>query len=213
MFNRWHGREAPMRGEHSMHIELDERWRVRARCAIELPLGAGAMWNHMRDFAGFCRMDPLHRRVIVKANTSDAGETTTVAYPPRGANLVISHRLFGIGPDRMGRVLRWREGRGYAFSDLSRRGVHAGFPHICSYELRPVDAQRCELTIGAHGVWTARSWPRWLVRWWIRYVLHETARIIRLHVSRAHVGQVARPRHSTADALSAERSGPRSQTT
>ena len=177
-----------MRREPAMRIELDARWRVRASCEVELPLNARAMWNLMRDFAAFCRVDPLHRLVRFPVDPGDDEGTTRseaiVPYPPRGANIVICHRLFGVGPDRIGRVLRWREGIGFAFSDLSQRGVRVGFPHVCSYDLTALRTDRCVLSIGACGVWTARRWPRWLVRWWLRYVLLETARMIRLHVNR-----------------------------
>lgn len=158
-----------------MQISLEPRGRVHATCEVALPLSAVAVWGQMRDFAGFCTMDPLHRRVLMRhrANSPSSADS------PRGAELVISHRLLGIGPDRVGRVLTWREGRGYAFSDLSRRGRNTGFPHICWYDLRPAGDDCSVLTIGARGIWTARVVPPVFVRWWLGFVLRETARGIR----------------------------------
>lgn len=154
----------------AMRIEINQAGRVRATCDVALPLSAAAVWGQMRDFPRFCKMDPLHRRVVMSDRDAE--------YPPRGAHLVIGHRFLGIGPDRVGRVLTWREGIGFAFSDLSRRGPHVGFPHICSYEVRPHNAQRCILTIGARGRWTSPWVPRWCARWWIAWVLRETAHVI-----------------------------------
>ena len=144
---------------------IDRNWRVRARGVIDVPLPASAVWGQMRDVQRFLTLDPLHVRV------TPAGERR----PGRaGQELVISHRLLGIGPDRRGRVLRWREGRGYAVSDLSRRGNRRGFPHICAYEVEPAGPGRCRLTIAARGVWTARWLPRWAGRLWIWWVLVAT---------------------------------------
>ena len=39
---------------------------------------------------------------------------------------------------RRGRVCWWREGVGFAVSDLSMRGGRVGFPHVCGYRVRPM---------------------------------------------------------------------------
>ncbi len=65
-------------------------------------------------------------------------------------------------------------GRGYVVSDLSRRGVRVGFPHVCSYTVRPRGERACRLYIGARGRWTATRAPRPLDRAWLWRVLRAT---------------------------------------
>jgi hypothetical protein len=150
-----------------MIIRVDEHWRVRALSSIELPLPAAAVWGQMRHFEHFLTADPLHARITVEQLGPDAAT-------PRGAVLRISHRLLGIGPDRTGRIVRWREGKELAFSDLSRRGRDIGFPHICGYRLEATGPERSRLTSYAIGRWTATWMPRWLVRAWLWWVLRAT---------------------------------------
>ena len=73
----------------------------------------------MRDFSWFTTLDPFHVRVRVIAPS----------YKP-GARLVIEHRFLGIGFKRVGRILKWTEGSGYCFSDLSTIDARTGFPHV-----------------------------------------------------------------------------------
>jgi hypothetical protein len=158
-----------------MHVRVDQRWRVTAHVAIDLPMSPSAVWPFMRDLTRFIAMDPLHARVTVIPRRGSARSGSS----PAGAHLIIAHRVLGIGPDRVGRILFWREGRGFAFSDLSRRGVRTGFPHVCLYELAPADAASCRLIVGARGLWTARWLPRWAVKLWIAWVMLETQRCLR----------------------------------
>ena len=93
--------------------------------------------------------------------------------------------MFGLGPDRIGRVLKWQEGRGYVVSDLSSRGMRVGFPHVCSIDVAPLGEHTSRLTIGARGRWTATWWPRPLVRLWLWWVLRSTeGRVMALALSR-----------------------------
>lgn len=163
-----------MSAKRRLRINIDMHWLVRAEYDLALQMSAATLWGQMRDVERFCAMDPLHRKVTVRSTT----------FPPRGAGMVIQHRLLGVGPDRVGRILRWREGRGYAFSDLSQRGTSVGFPHVCAYEIRATAADSCVLTISARGIWTQRLLPRILVRAWLGYVLCETARCIRSDMHR-----------------------------
>jgi hypothetical protein len=158
-----------------MKLSLTHDGRIHAEQSFEVPLSATAVWGQMRDYRRFLSLDPLHVRVEV------AGQGRT---PPKGDRLIIAHRLFGIGPDRVGRVLRWNEGHGYAISDLSTGGPRTGFPHVCSYSVAPVAAERSRITLGARGRWTARWVPGWAVRMWLWWVLSETEAHIRAELAR-----------------------------
>ena len=148
-----------------IECRIDRNWRVRAQSVVEVPLPASAVWGQMRDVQRFLTLDPLHVRVTPVGERSGGWA---------GQEIVISHRLLGIGPDRRGRVLRWREGRGYAISDLSRRGDVRGVPHVCTSQVEASGPERGQMTIGARGVWTARWLPRWAGRMWIWWVLRAT---------------------------------------
>lgn len=150
-----------------MKIRVDPAWRLSAEHAIRVPMPAGAVWGQMRDLEWFLTRDPLHVRVT----RTDPGDP---ARGWRGARLAISHRVLGLGPDRVGRVLRWREGESLVISDLSRRGVDRAFPHVCSYRVEPDGEGASRLVLGVRGKWTARWVPRTLVRAWVWWVLAQT---------------------------------------
>ena len=149
----------------AIHISRDSR--VNARCEIDLPVPAHLFWPRMRDVEQFLTDDPLHAEVVF--DTLPAPHQSFV-----GATVTIRHRLLGFGVDRVGRILTWREGRGYAISDLSRRGVDHGFPHICAFDLAPRTENTCTLTVSARGKWTATWVPRPLIRLWLWWVLKAT---------------------------------------
>jgi hypothetical protein len=128
----------------------------------------------MTDVERFLCLDPLHRAIRVEGD----GPLSV------GSRFILPHRLLGVGPDRVGRLLRWREGAGYAISDLSRRDVTVGFPHICTYEVVATGAHTCRLTIGARGRWTATWTPRWVVKAWIWWVLKATESRVLIHMLR-----------------------------
>lgn len=151
-----------------IQINVRDRGRVDASVTVEVPLAASTVWGQMRDITSFVTIDPLHHRLRLE-QADDAPFP-----PPAGVAIVLEHRLFGIGPDRIGRLLRWREGEGYALSDLSKRGVTQGFPHICTYNVEPVDAQSSRVRVGARGRWTATWMPRWMIHAWLRWVLTHT---------------------------------------
>ncbi len=157
-------------------IEITPEWRVRARAEFDVPLSAPRVWGQMRDWKRFLTIDPLHAR----ARVTGAGANGS----PLGARVVIEHRLLGAGPDRIGRVLKWREGRGFAISDLSRRGPRVGFPHVCAYDVAPGGPRRSRITFRATGRWTAVRWPRAAVRLWLWWVLRSTQRRIEADMTR-----------------------------
>lgn len=103
---------------------------------------------------------------------------STEAFHPRALPIRLSHRYMGLRFERVGRILSWREGIGYAFSDLTRRGPRAGFPHVFSFRLEPVDDGHCRLHVRVRGLWTARAIPRWLARLWLWWVFSHIPRSV-----------------------------------
>lgn len=157
-----------------IRIHLDRSGRVDAQSVMHLPMSAGAVWGQMRDLPRFLTRDPLHREVEVEEpDAQSAGVPARLPWRP-GVRLRIRHEFLGLRVWRVGRVLQWREGVGFAVSDLSSRGVHRGFPHVCLYQVEPVSESTCRLTVSARGRWTATWMPRWLVRLWLRWVLAAT---------------------------------------
>lgn len=149
-------------------VRLDQGGRVRVRGEMLLPLTASAVWGQMRLFERFIAIDPFHARVTVHGSPS-AGQ----------AKLLLLHRFCGVRLLRVGRVLRWREGHGYSFSDLSARGPRSGFPHIFTYAVEPMSAGGSRLSITVRGRWTAAAIPRWAVRLWLWWVLGRTLDAVR----------------------------------
>jgi hypothetical protein len=148
-------------------VILDSAGRVRIDSEIVLPLPAAAVWNRMSDFAWFVTLDPLHARVSLSDNT-----------PGAGVSLVNVHRFGLIYIERVGRILWWKEGVGFCFSDLSARGRRVGFPHVLSYRIVPCNAERCRLCALVRGRWTLTWLPRPLARAWLRWVQGLTMRKI-----------------------------------
>ncbi len=160
-----------------MRIDLDRRWRVRLSTAVDLPVAAENAWRQLKDFRRFACVDLFHRRVVLSE-----------ADPAAGVELEIFHGLVGVGFLRCGRILRWREGRGYEFSDLSRRHPLLGFPHIYGFELLPEGRNRCRLRVRVRGLWTARWIPRIGVKFWLALILLK----IRLSASNLLLSRVLR---------------------
>ena len=156
-----------------MRIAIDDQWRVHATNSLIVPMRASVVWGQMRDLRWFLTIDPLHARAILDSPTPGLPRW------PRGAKLVLSHRLLGIGPDRIGRVLKWTEGCGFAISDLSKRGPRKGFPHVCCYELHRIDDRSCQISVSVRGRWTLRMLPRFIARAWLWWVMHETSVCLR----------------------------------
>lgn len=133
--------------------------RIRCEAALPFDLPAACVWGQARDFARFAAHDYFHRNVRVEGGV-----------PCQGARLQLAHQYAGIRTERIGRILRWREGEGYAFSDLSRRGVRVGFPHVFRLQIEPVDDQRCLVHLTVRGLWTSRWIPVPCRRMWLAWV-------------------------------------------
>lgn len=140
-------------------IRISRRGVVHCAARIDIPLSATAVWGQLRDFPRFAQQDLFH-----------AGLTIEGGVPRAGARLEMMHRYAGFRIRRIGRILIWREGVGFSFSDLSRKGPRHGFPHVLSYRIESIAAERCRLHISVRGLWTSRAPGRpaaWLWLWWV----------------------------------------------
>jgi len=150
-----------------MIISVDTNRRVRASVSLVAPLSRAEAWGQMRDIERFGTLDPLHARLRVLGFHAAAG-----------VSIIIEHRLAGVAVDRVGRILRWEDGVGYAFSDLSSRSPRVGFPHVIQVRLDE-HPNGVRWTYTVRGRWTARKIPRWVACLWIRWVLAHVATAVR----------------------------------
>jgi hypothetical protein len=144
------------------------------RIELELARSADALWGAVADFPRFVGADPFHRRVIALGGKLSAG-----------VPLALEHCAFGFSFWRFGKLLRWREGQSLAFSDLSARGPHHGFPHVFFVDVLSLGAERSRLVVTVRGKWTAAWVPHWLRRCWLSYVCREHARLLAAYLSEA----------------------------
>lgn len=142
-----------------IRVRIDRAGRVRTEAEAWTPLLPASVWGEMRAFTVFAAADPFHRKIVI-----DGG------VPRPGAGIEIVHSYLGITVRRSGRILRWREGKGFVFSDISRRGRRHGFPHIFSFDLRPDPRGGSTIHLDVRGRWTAMWIPRpfiFLWQWWV----------------------------------------------
>lgn len=85
------------------------------------------LWQQIRDLPRFLTIDPFHDEVTLMRDEA-----------AKGVDLVLSHNAFGRRFLRFGRIVAWKEGVGYTFSDLSRRGPRVGFPHVFIVAIEPL---------------------------------------------------------------------------
>lgn len=142
-----------------IEVQLTQAWRVDCRASIPLPISSRAAWGQMRDFRRFVSCDPFHTRVDPDRESSGANAFT------------LWHGWQLLRFPRRGRILKWAEGSGYTFSDLSRRHPRKGFPHIYEYRLIPTSSVTSLLQVTVRGRWTATWLPRWLIRVWLGGVM------------------------------------------
>ena len=145
--------------------------------AVDLPISAGAAWGQLRHLPTSAAHDPFHARVTVG---------------PGGA-LTIEHSYLGLRTVRVGRVLWWREGVGFAFSDLCRTDARKAFPHVLSYRLEPTGPATCRLHVRVGGRWTLPG-PRWVGRLWLGWVFGHVVRTVRNELLRYAVAMKRRSR-------------------
>jgi hypothetical protein len=151
-----------------MRITLSHGGLVDIGAALEAPMSAASLWNRVGQFTYFTTLDPFHASVEIVDAAAGAGAT-----------LRITHRFGLFEVRRTGRILRWREGEGYSFSDLSQRGRRVGFPHIFTYRIEPLSPDSSRLRVRCIGRWTARFLPRWMIRAWIWWIMQRLLNAIR----------------------------------
>jgi hypothetical protein len=145
--------------------------RIFLQIELDVPLAQSEAWRRVADVERFLCIDPFHTRVVVRG-----------ARPAAGVGLALEHRAFGARLWRVGRWLTWREGHGYAFSDLSRRNRQQGFPHVFFVDVAPLAAAGgvnawSRVTMTVRGKWTAPI-PSRVGMLWLRYVVAEHARLL-----------------------------------
>jgi hypothetical protein len=150
-----------------------DRRDTRVRLEFELEIGRppAEVWSVVKDLPRFACIDPFHRRVRVLGP----------ALVP-GVRLAIEHGLPGLTFTRVGKLLAWREGQGYVFSDLSVRGPGRGFPHVFRIEVMPSrtgSPDRSRLRVQVRGRWTATWLPRWVRELWLHVVSAAHAHLLR----------------------------------
>lgn len=156
-----------------IRVRLTSRWCVQADATVRLPASAQRVWQHMTRFQKFVGTDPYHTRI------TDADGRRLDTLPPRGTRLLIGHGLGWTWFERVGTMLYVREGRGFAFSDLSSRGCNAGFPHVYAYTVEPCGEGVCVLRLRVRGRWSARWMPRGLVVLWLGWVVFQAQWLLR----------------------------------
>ncbi|MDB5327872.1 MAG: hypothetical protein JWM57_3441 [Phycisphaerales bacterium] len=141
-----------------MTVRVTARRRVVCRAVVPLPLTARQAWGQLRDFHRYAAHDHFHAGFLIEGGV-----------PQAGARLTIEHRYGPFRTRRVGRILRWREGEGFAFSDLSIGDARRAFPHVLRMSVGPTSEATCALTIAVTGRWTAPT-PRWIARLWLAWV-------------------------------------------
>jgi hypothetical protein len=141
-----------------MKVRVLKSRRVVCEATLPLPMSSGVVWGQLRDFHSSAAHDPFHSSIHIQDGM-----------PRQGASLLIEHRYAFFRTVRQGRIVWWKEGVGYSFSDLSRDNPTRGFPHVFSYRLMPIDAVRSKLLIRVTGRWTMPG-PRWVGWMWLSLV-------------------------------------------
>ena len=141
--------------------------------SLDVARPAADVWNLISDLPRFLTIDPFHDHVTLMRDQ-----------PAVGVDVVLSHNAFGRRFLRFGKIIAWREGSGYTFSDLSPRGPKQGFPHVFMISLQslPTSDEKSpltRLTIHVRGRWTSPLAPAWLGRLWVWLVCREHARLLR----------------------------------
>lgn len=183
-----------------MSVQIDASRRVRLCASLELPCSTEQVWERMQDFERFATLDPIHSAVRL-----------IDSHPLQGAQITIQHRLCGVCIERSGRILRWRACEEIAFSDISRRGPHCGFPHVTIFRLTPITRSRSRWSIDVRGKWTMPLLPRWMARIWMTWILWHIVSSVQRHVLRSiavpkTAGQMRRQSAATRRAISSRSS-------
>jgi hypothetical protein len=159
-----------------VRITITPSRRVRCEATLHLPLSASRVWGQLRDFRTYASHDFFHASIAIDGHI-----------PREGAALVLEHRYLLFRVRRVGRILRFRDNLGFAYSDLHAGDPQRSFPHVFSLTLTPLDVARCHLHICVTGRWTAPL-PRWMGRMWLWWVFvpivqHTHNRLLAFHLA------------------------------
>lgn len=150
--------------------ELDTN-KIYARIEIAIPISKNKLWEIISNLENFLCIDPFHSRIVIMG--------TRIC---QGTDIALEHQVLGFRFLRFGRILSWREGQGYAFSDLSAKGPRIGFPHVFFIEISPLCEKEkfnySQLSITVKGKWTVRWVPRVLRHWWLNKICQEHALLL-----------------------------------
>ena len=160
-------------------IQLSDRWGVTAQTRVVLDASANEVWAVMQNLSRFISADPYHTRM------TDTQGNKLDYIPPRGTKIRTGHGISVTFFDRVGTMIRVVPNRMIAFTDLSKRGQHVGFPHVYKYELKALGQQTCELKLTARGRWSAHWMPRALVKAWLWWVMVQASWSMRMHTTYA----------------------------
>jgi hypothetical protein len=150
-----------------IRVSITSNYRVDCSASILAPLPRELVWMRMSDLGRFASLDPFHRHIVLP-------EGMRV-----GSRILIKHAFLTFRTLRRGRVMKWRDGIGYAFTDLCMRDPRVAFPHSYEYLLGPHAEGWSAVTIRVRGRWTARFLPRFAVRLWLRWVMMQAAMAVR----------------------------------
>ncbi|MEM9414781.1 MAG: hypothetical protein AAGA29_04795 [Planctomycetota bacterium] len=160
-------------------VRLTRHGCVKAEAAVRLAVPADVVWQHMSRFQRFIAADPYHTRI-----TDESGRRLD-RLPPRGTRLRIGHGVGWTWFERVGTMLYVKDGKGFAFSDLSQRGRAVGFPHVYRYLLEPCGEHACVLRLRVRGRWSARWLPRGVVVCWLYWVMFQAGWLMRARLMSA----------------------------
>lgn len=161
-----------------IRTHVSPTYRVRAELTLRWPVTRAFAWQHMADLPRFATADIFHERIH--------GLSDGIAI---GKQIWIDHAFGPVYLQRTGRLLRWREGEEYAFSDLSLRHPHRAFPHVYDYRLSPLPDGSTQLQQIVTGKWTATWMPRELVRCWLALVMKCNELCLRKYMRRTTPGK------------------------
>lgn len=84
--------------------------KLEIATSLDVAQSSAEVWALIRDLPRFLTIDPFHDKVTLMRDQ-----------PALGVDLVLSHNAFGLRFLRFGKIIAWREGSGYTFSDVSPR--------------------------------------------------------------------------------------------
>ena len=172
----WHARgllerQMPWPASHAARPKVNCRTglgrAIKATIRVKTSLSPAELWRRVSDLQNFLVIDPFHESI-----------TLMRAVPAAGVDVVLHHDAFGKRFDRFGRILWWRQGEGFAVSDLSARDPLRGFPHVFTYRVETDNNQTATLSVEVTGRWTSRWIPTWLGRLWIQCVCRYHAKLL-----------------------------------